>query len=59
MVIPNCHILKTVAKFDITYFYNNCYIGSLYKMGYNSYFSKDIQNGTIVAFEDFKNMTDA
>jgi hypothetical protein len=27
-------------------------------MEYNGYFSNDIQNGTIVAFDDFKNMTD-
>ncbi len=58
MMIPNCHTLKAIAWTDFNYLYHNCYIGSIYKMEYNGYFSNDIENGTIVAFEDFKNTTD-
>jgi|688.fasta_scaffold1295875_1 hypothetical protein len=43
---------------DLNFIYRNCFLGKSYQLTYDSYFSKDIENGTIVGFEDFKHSSE-
>jgi hypothetical protein len=58
MTIPNCYTIKLLSMIDYSLIYHNCFLGEIYKKEYNSFFTTDIDNGTIVAFDDFTHRPD-
>lgn len=56
--VPNCHFLKILPYLSYDFIGHNCFLGDKYKKIYDEFFYRDISNGTIVAFDDFKNTTD-